>query len=503
MKPAFPIAGLAGLAGMLAALLPGRVLVRGDDFGYLETVVETVRRGAWTPSDWLEPFNLPLPILSLGLHAVTGNLWLATFGLNAAIFLSVYLLLRRWLRPATAGGELGLLALAVFPVWLNKGVEYTGVPLGVALTLAALLAWRRGRHRWFFAVVLLAVANRQSAVCLLALPVVELIRCWRTGRGLSRELAAGIALTAGATLALAGWWPVNFARVVAAARWREEFSATRLAGNLVLGVVILAGLLACWRGWHGHSWRAAVRANLARPALPLLLTLAGAWLVLGEPVVLACETPGWERAGSLLLVAATFLGAWAISWRFPLEPGFVACAGAYVALVAFRGQWWDYYFLEPAVVLLGAGDAGTASPSPLTHWIRGAGMVALAVAAVFLGRFLQRTEQQIVAYESALRAGTVAITEASDAPFGYLAWKLFPTARAHPEPQPRLTDFLRYVEGGRGRVVGDSIVVDREGGRRSLHPSREKRPLPPAWRGREFPLSAAEWRQYLERVSAR
>ena len=100
-------------------------------------------------------------------------------------------------------------------------------------------------------------------------------------------------------------------------------------------------------------------------------------------------------------------------------------------------------------------------------------------------------------YERALRAGEIRVEEMSEAPFGYLGWKLFDTAKARGIEGARLADFLKYVEGGRSGWRGGHLIIDREGLRRSIHPSREIWRLPAGWNDRPLPLNDEEWRHYL------
>lgn len=480
----------------VAAILPRMVIVRGDDFGYLDAVVGTIRRGALMSSHWLEPFNLVLPAASAGAYAIGGNFWVATMGLVAAVALFNVALLRAWLRPGDLAGEVAVLGVVLVPVWLNKTVEFTGVPVGLAMTLGALLAWRGEKRWWFFPLVAIAVANRQSAVCLLVLPLVELARGWQRERKLDGWLVFGTLFVAVGTWWLTQAMPPTFARVINAARWREEFSIAGLLGNLALAGVMLAGVRAAWDALRGELSVAVFRENLARPWLPLAVTGLGAWVVLGDAAELLCETPGMERAGAAILVLATFGGAWFGRWRVwpPLEA--VACAGAYALLISLRGRWWDYYFLEPALVL--GWPAAVVASRPLARcWPAGLLLACGVGYAVLLGGYLDRGARRVTDYERALRAEELTIVEATDAPFGFLGWKLFATARARGVADARLIDFLKYVEGARARWVDGRLVVDREGGRRSLHPSREKRPLPPDWCEPRFPLSNAEWAEFL------
>src|SRR5688572_8690643 len=79
-----PVVGTAVIVWVatLFWLFPSRVVPTGDDFGYLDSVVSTVRAQRVRVSDWLEPLNLPLPALSALCYAATGNFHASTFGLN-------------------------------------------------------------------------------------------------------------------------------------------------------------------------------------------------------------------------------------------------------------------------------------------------------------------------------------------------------------------------------------------------------------------------------------
>jgi hypothetical protein len=97
----------------------------------------------------------------------------------------------------------------------------------------------------------------------------------------------------------------------------------------------------------------------------------------------------------------------------------------------------------------------------------------------------------------------VAVTEISEAPFGFLGWKAFAAWRAAATPaDQRLSDFLKLVEAGRsfyreGRVV----VVPPAAERRSLHPAGELRAWPAGRRAPRFPLTDAEWAAWLREPS--
>jgi hypothetical protein len=489
---------------VIAFLIPKLVMVRSDDFGYIESAAETIQSGRLTQSEWLGPFNVPLPLLSAGVFALTGNFWVATLGVIAALAATNFLLLRVWLRTNGVDGDVAALALALCPWWLSKAVEYTGVAFGLSMLLGALIAWRRGSRLVFFCVLLLGVANRQSIVCLIAFPACALARVWWQQRKIDPVLAIGTLVVVGLAAGLELLLPATFARQWVSAQARASFSPIHFAENMVLAAAIFAGLRAGWRFLSGESLIDEFRANIVKPLLPLALCLASAWIAVRGSSVIAAETPGLDRVGPLMVVAATFAGAWLNRWR-PLPPvEIMLYLGLYAALVAMRGQWWDYYFLEPAIVLVGADSVNAVSSPRRGHWVGWTLLLVIDLAyAAKLHGWLRSSEATLVANERGLRAGTLRMAEVSEGSFGYLGWKLFAVAQQRGLSGARLPDFLKYVEAGRTRTVDGVVMVNRKGLGRSLHPSGELWPLPENWRDRRFPLTNAEWVDFLSTLPTR
>lgn len=127
-----------------------------------------------------------------------------------------------------------------------------------------------------------------------------------------------------------------------------------------------------------------------------------------------------------------------------------------------------------------------------------AGLVVSLCWGVMLSVGVHSAAHRVVAYESALRTGRIRITEASEAPFGYLAWKLFAVSRANAGASMDFAAFLKYVEINRTRVVGKNVEINRTGDRPSLHPSREKQVLPDDYQPRKYPLTNGEWRSFID-----
>ena len=486
---------------ILVWVMPKCVTVRGDDFGYLESVTETIRTGHFTQSDWLEPYNLPLPLLGTMIYRITCNLWVATYALLLLLAMIGFGLLQSWLKANGVDSKLLALILALSPICLNKAVEYAGVISGVVVLLGALIAWRRGWRLLFFALVLVGVANRQSCVCLLVFPLVESMRYWKSNRQLGIELLTGSIALGCIALAIGSLLPPTFARERASAQLWDQIGVRACLENVGLGCVVLIGFRASWQLLQGACCSVILRENFARPLWPIIFTAVGAWLMLGGIATLRWETPGLERFGDLILIGFVFVGAWLGRWNSLPRIEYLAYVSLYVVLVSLRGQWWDYYYIEPVLVLLPLKVDGSAS-GRLVHSSVGRpllfGLLALClVYAWALHSHLRVLEHRVCAYEEGLRSGRISITEASDAPFGFLGWKLF-SYTTHRDPAgAKLSDFLRYVEGGRAFATREGLVVLRDGERRSIHPSGEKWSLPKDWQNRCFPQSDAEWRTYL------
>lgn len=495
-----PVLVLLLWLAVLVWLTPPRVILRGDDFGYVDSVVRTVQAERLRASPWLEPFNLPLTLLSAISFVLTENFYVSTIGLNLALAVVNVILLSHFLKPAVPADRarwLIVLGLALSPVWLNKALEYTGVPLGLAFTLAAWLCWRRGWWISFFACVAVGVLNRQSSLCLLAWPLVTLIRQWRTRENVSRILPVGIVATLVVALAASLLAPPTWAREMVNRGLREGISPGGFAAHLALAFVFLAGWQAVWGCLRGEAPGPLWRMNLSRPALPLLCTLLGTGLVLGGWAELRWEAPGMERFSLLLLVGATMAGAWLNRWdRLPPVETLVFLSG-YGVLVSLRTQWWDYYLFEPLLAVMGAPGALPASSARSVRWPGVWLLLGLGVVSAMYGKFhLQELEAKTVAYERAWRAGELHVTELSDAPFGYLGWKLLAPGRARLDAV-KLSDFLKFVEGARAKFDQGAFTVNREGGRKSIHPSRERWVLPADYVAPLLPLDNEEWRKYI------
>ena len=525
-----PGLGLAAFAGFyfLFAFQPG--VLRSDDFGYLRSILGTLRRGHPYTYEWLAPYGAVTSTVCAALYRLTGNFYLSTYGFQACCVLAVPVLLHRLLAkrlaPATAMGL--TLAFLTFPVCFAKAADFHGGMCTLALFLGALLCFESGNLPGFFLAAFLAFANRQSHLALLTLPAWAAAAAWlEPGPGRKREPAGeGMigGVGSGSMSAFAGtrFWAGACAFAIAAWALHSRMNRTYAMANAVFngsgGGRILSVTLALLFGGFaamaclalgGAAFRspaASLKGNLRRPALPIaasaiLLGMKCLW----PPALLMTDTPlfgyvAWPQmnaAAPWILIA----GAWFLDYRLLWPTPRLALIGGFILIASLRGVWWDYYFLEIlATALILAADlalrdaaadksdrdqaaspaasgapfpAASVSPGIRAAWTRGAALaVALLLAANLAYAYLLRVQMDkqklsVSVMERLERQGKASVDEMTGATFGYLGWKLFDYFLAHEgRTYGELADFLGYVR--RDRIVIETQVPWRRGFRQAL-----------------------------------
>src|SRR3989344_5797975 len=61
-------------------ILPDILILRSDDFGYLQSFLSSLKQNRLVTSNFLEPYSYFSTIVSIGLFKITGNLYVSTFG---------------------------------------------------------------------------------------------------------------------------------------------------------------------------------------------------------------------------------------------------------------------------------------------------------------------------------------------------------------------------------------------------------------------------------------
>lgn len=484
-EPSLPVGGGKGLSATVAgsaafaafylifAWQPG--VLRSDDFGYLRSILGTLERGHPYTYEWLAPYGATFSSICALLYRATGNFYASTYGVQAFCSLLVFTLLQRLLARRVAPWHAALLAAAFAcgPICFAKAGDFHGGISTLALTLAAMLAFGSGNAWGFFLAVFLAFANRQSHIALLLMPAwVAASDLWiRSGR---------VPVPAGhdnAARAFSGPKSAAFAIAFIAAAFalHSRMNLTYAMANAVftdsghgrLASMTLAGLAGLLVTIFLLALSGAVflppldtlRANLRRPAIPLaasavLLALRLVW----PPGLILTDTPmfGWFGWGDVNATLPWILlaGIWFADFRLLRPSPCLAAIVGFIGIASLRGVWWDYYFLEIAVLcmVIAVGGAGSSHPVKPIRLERSV-LVALLLLLVaetgyaYLLR-IQMDKQKIAvqSLEKLERRGSARVDRMTGSTFGYAGWKLFDYFLAHDgKTYGQLADFTGYV----------------------------------------------------------
>jgi uncharacterized membrane protein len=269
---------------------------------------------------------------------ITSFKWTMALCGAAALVLLVYAMRTSLLRVVVAAGVVAISPLLIGPVFLNT---YDLFP--ALLTIAALLAFLRGKERTAYIILALAVAAKVYPVVVLPLALIE---SWdRGGReAVKRALAwfGGVLVLVHLPFAVMGPGGLRFSYWVQLKRGLE---AESLGGGIVL-VLDRLGL---------HHVVLRDEAPGSRDAVGSLATAVGVVSTLA--IVAAVLYVAWlylERRPALLLASAAAVTAFVafnkvlspqyVTWLVPLVPaaGFAA-AGVLVVVLALTRLEWDRF----------------------------------------------------------------------------------------------------------------------------------------------------------------
>lgn len=460
------VAAGAAYALFILWMLPAGIVALNDDFGYIRSVILTLQHHRPWTDDWLEPWSASLSAIAALLFRVTGNFYLATYGLLAFLggwtFSVMAALIMR--RGVPAASSLMITAgIVTFPTIFWKSLEFTGMALHIPCLLTCL--WLAERRRWaaFVPFWLLAIANRQSAIAWGGLLVGALVADVgpKHGRIPIRRILEPI----GAFVAAVLWYRflaahMNRTRAQLAttdlmwARWNWDTALADIgvvAGVAALAIGILGAVSAVF---FGTSVRrpsvASFGARVAASALILCLIRVGPhdhvafdhaafdWIIGSVYLKVLC----------IIAAVGVLVGPYSVS----LVPLFGA--GASVVALTFRGEIWDYYLSDIIVLILFAfwpqrrsQPSGLGSPRP--------GMVLSLICIFapfhlyFVSHFKDRLDRGWIVCSLGSRAlseGKLRPNQMSFVPFGLQGWYFFPYYIAHCGPGDDVADFGRYLE---------------------------------------------------------
>jgi hypothetical protein len=454
------LSGFSAYAALYFAFCFHPGLVATDDFGYLRSILGTLAAHRPYVYDWLEPYGAVFSGACALLYALTGNFLASTWGFQAICALASYPLLYRLLSARLRASHAALLSMSVaaFPLFLAKAADFHAGTCTLDLFLLALILHESRRYGWFFLAAFLAFANRQNQVCLLLLPLYQSAVGLKRGRTVTWQVPIGFVAWVAAAAFLVRSMNVTYAAEHAVFRNASIGPlATQGALALVGGVFMTLGGLAVGSSLTGRAfaWRRLSRGWFA-PAFAALALLA--FIPFWGPSLLRTDTPlfalvGWPQVNRalpwLLLLAIP-----AVDFRLLRPSPYLLLLAGYLAIASVRGVWWDYYFLEIALLcLLLALDAAPSPSLPRLSVFLLSASLCFDLGYAYLLR-IQSDKQRLAVWilERLEREGKVSVDAMTGATFGHLGWKLFDHFIVHEGKEyGELQDFQGYVK--KDRVV--------------------------------------------------
>ncbi len=460
-KWAVPSALALAVFGWLA-LEPWRPILEGDEWGYFESIDLTVRARWPVVSDWLNPTTVGLTTPAAVLSVIVGNPWLGgalTLGALGCLGLLGFRRLLAGLSLDPLDQARGILALAFFPVFLAGWVRLgSGVPafslmcLSLSLLLPCLDTQQASLRPLLLAAAIAAwaVSIRQNHLALVAAGALALARSESVDRRTLRLFTwvappllslVALRLFVAPSFAQQEFGEPRLARLLAAPRY---FALALFGGlcfssgcaTLLTGFVAPRRMLRLFAGTP-KAWYALSFGLLSALALAGGLVGAGFWANDGLTRVLPSAFNATSQQSRVFPAALSALGAASLgghlfaAWRSARSPFGAALALSAAAYLAGAAGWGyaDYYFLDPIVLLclIGLNDGADRIPRP-SERLAAAAALCLCVAGSW---HLQRSENdhkaaQLRIVEFALRDGLADASALDGAPFGLIAWDLFP-----------------------------------------------------------------------------
>ncbi|GEM_PF-1636682 len=491
-EPAF-LTSFACYLVLYACLVYRGIYVRGDDFAYLESVVETLARGRLYTHDFIGPYNIFFTLTGVGAYLATGNFYLSTLGVLAGFAVANFLLLFTLFRNAmpSRSAAAWTAVTATFPFYLHKSLDYHGCLPTLTCLLAALLAFQAGRRLIFFIAVGLAVSTRQNSIVLFTLPLYAAAESFLKHRTLGKADLRSLGYLAATLAALAlvhqhmyiNWYNRNLHVIPSHAAFGFKIARQfGVGGFLGIFFLSLANLAV-----GGGRPLILLRENLRRLALPLAASVVFALMAFGSSAALVWfQTPligSLDHGGrmQLLLKALVLASLWVMDRRLFRLNAYLMLMLGYVCISCLLGYFWDYYTAEMALIAVWItlrarpeslpsetapfGNAASEALEPVQATLSPKTILAVALVLNLAYAYLYKVQMDKNAladlvFERLERQGAITPERMSGATFGYLGFKLF-TLVSEDNPNREQDDFTCYVQAD-GAVVESGLPWKRE-----------------------------------------
>jgi hypothetical protein len=530
-------------AAVVFCTFPGGVVPLNDGFGYLRSIALTYEHGRPWTDEWLGPWSAGFSVLGATVFGLTGSMYLATYGVCAALMgVAAWAACKLFARAgATIAVSLALTALLLlFPTVLWKFLEINGFALYFSCLLLALLAYERSNWTAFALVWCVALSTRQSAVAWGALPAYAAISHWRRGS----PVGSHAVLRPLVTVAVAGlffgflmrYMNHTQAQLVVTDR---VFANWRLGDSLhTLPIVLLVagvgyGLGSLTLGGRNQESAGWLRLLAVVLALPILYIGAAVDLrTLIDFDHAAFQVPVFHVYLQGLCVVG---GIGMLRSALRIRGDFLLAASACTLVLLLRNAAWDYYLVDAFVFALLAAPAKPAASrqSRFLPWALGAlACLSLSFVVYFKARYDREYAVATTGWH-ALTRGAIPWSDASFLPFGVMGWHFHPYYATHEgKDSADLADFgrylrhdvvgvafryqrhLRWLPGFDGTIPGDkATIIERERHRfcwafyldvalvrlPAAEAKPAKTPYPPTLVPAALPVDDAGWRAALRR----
>lgn len=424
-------------------LLPEFVILRSDDFGYIDSFLKSIRLNRIVTSDWLEPYNFFSTTVMMASFFLTKSMSFSTYGMQlffSVVYLTLlfYLTIPRW---GVLKGSVISLILVTTPVFMNISLDITGVLATWLLFLGSVIAWQRKRINLFYILAFLAFTNRPSSVALIAFPIFALVTSYLKKYKITWVNIVRLCVFC----ALIGVFHISANTTLF--RQMGVYKAGLLQISHILNISLpsfIIGLFTCTIFFAFFSLLdipkkllLRIQTNSKKPLIPILVTLFVAlviWYMKGIP--LSIETPYIKGSPYIQAGYITFLlmSIWIFPWNLVRVNDALVAIIFSAFFISIRGRWWDYYYWDLFILsffyylkVIGKEKMHTEGKK--------FSIIEITVLLFFLtfnityGYLLKRKldidSLKIRTYENLIRKSQILVYNIYDAPFGYTGWKLF------------------------------------------------------------------------------
>ncbi len=411
---------------------PRATMMYGDEFGYFDGLVKSIRGNIFSSPNFLAPTNIGFQFLGSVVYKLTNNFFLASYGVVCFSYLLVGIILYFLLRQegfSVRNNVFILVFLMAHPYIIDFSSEYHG--FATYLVFILLGVYFSSRNQLLFCIAFVAAfLIRQSAVFLLILPAFDCLKSYLKDKKVRIPYLTSIVVLVIITVALIKFLPKSYAASIVLKP--REFLSIDIFKNLIIGIYTLAPVALVVQVVGGAITLTHLKKNWTRNVtifvFALLLSLVIRYLfgfdispIIYQFFFIPLLGTYFKYIFELQIVALLFLNYECIQ----LNRFMVASLGS-LLLVSSKTETVAPRYLVDAIILLALSLCSTSYV--ITKEKFGWRKFYFLLFMILIGFFgiEQKNKRSIInckVYEQAFRNGLLNETDASCASFGVLGWK--------------------------------------------------------------------------------